>query len=62
MNEVMNIKKIRKKLKISQQEFAKICGLSRTYISNLENDKIHNPGIKTVETIKKSIIDYIFLN
>ena len=59
---MINVKAIRKKLKMSQEEFAKICDLSRVYISNLENGKIKNPGINTIEGIKKSVIDYIFLN
>ena len=57
----MNVKAIRKKLHLSQDEFAKICGLSRVYISNLENNKVENPGSKTLEQIKKAIHDYIFL-
>lgn len=56
----MNIKEIRKRLKLSQQEFANICGLSRVYISNLENGKIKNPGVNTLDQIRKSIENYIF--
>lgn len=56
----MNIKEIRKKLKMSQQEFADICGLSRVYISNLENGKINNPGINTLNQIRSAVEKYIF--
>lgn len=62
MENSLNVKSIRKKLKMSQSTLANICGLSRVYISNLENNKIYNPGIKTLEKIKKAIIDYIFLD
>lgn len=58
----MDIKDIRKKIKMSQREFALMCGVSRVYISNLENNKIKNPGSKTLGQIKKSVEEYIFLN
>ena len=56
----MNLKQIRKRLHLSQAEFAEICQISRVYLSNLENDKVDNPGSKTLENIKQSIIEYIF--
>lgn len=59
---MINVKAIRKKLHLNQQEFAKICGLSRVYISNLENGKVKNPGIETIDKIKKSVTSYIFFN
>lgn len=62
MKESLNVKRIRKKLKMNQSDFAKICGLSRVYISILENGKVNNPGVKTIEKIKKSVINYIFLD
>lgn len=58
----MNIKSIRKKLHLSQEEFAKICNVSRVYISNLENNKINNPGSKTLEQIRKAVENYIFFD
>lgn len=57
----MDLKQIRKRLHLSQTEFADICKISRVYLSNLENNKVDNPGSKTLENIKKAIIDYIFL-
>ncbi len=31
-----NVRKYRKKMKISQEKFAELCGLHRTYISDIE--------------------------
>lgn len=58
----MDIKNIRKKLNMSQQEFGNLCGVSRVYISNLENNKINNPGSKTLRQIEESINNYIFFS
>lgn len=58
----MDIRNIRKKLNMSQQEFSDLCGVSRVYISNLENNKINNPGSKTLKQIEESVNNYIFFS
>lgn len=44
------IKKLRKEKKISQVDFAKQCGISQTYLSQLENDE-RNPTVNVLEKI-----------
>lgn len=58
----MDIKDMRKKLKMSQREFSDLCGVSRVYISNLENNKIKNPGSNTLKQIEESVKNYIFFS
>lgn len=44
------IKKMRKEKKITQIDFAKQCGISQTYLSQLENDE-RNPTVDVLERI-----------
>lgn len=56
-----NIKKIRTNKKLNQEEFAKMIGISRTYLSDLENDR-KSPSIDTVNKIADSLhISSVFL-
>lgn len=48
------IKFLRKKLGLSQEKFAELCGLDRTYITSLENGK-RNISIVNLEKITKSL-------
>ncbi len=49
-----NIKKYRKGKRISQQALADLCGLHRTYISDLENAKC-NPTLSVLLTLAESL-------
>lgn len=46
----VTIKKLRKEKKITQIDFAKQCGISQTYLSQLENDE-RNPTVDVLERI-----------
>ncbi len=46
----LNIRRARKRRKVSQQALADMCGLHRTYISDLENAKC-NPTLSVMITI-----------
>jgi transcriptional regulator with XRE-family HTH domain len=43
----------RKKLKVSQEEFADMCGLDRTYIGGIERGE-RNLGLVNIERIAKT--------
>ncbi len=47
-----NIKKARKKLKMSQVELAKLMDVDKSYISNLENSK-GNPTLNTLHKLSE---------
>jgi len=49
-----NIKRYRKGNRISQQTLADMCGLHRTYISDLENAKC-NPTLGVLLTLARSL-------
>lgn len=49
-----NIKKIRKEKKLSQQELSELMGISRSYLSDVENDR-YNPSIKTITQLAKQL-------
>ena len=49
-----NIKYYRKSMKISQQAFADMCGLHRTYISDLENAKC-NPTLGVMVVVARAL-------
>lgn len=49
-----NIKRYRKGSRISQQTLADMCGLHRTYISDLENAKC-NPTLSVLMTLAASL-------
>lgn len=46
------IKKLRTKRKIRQKDFAEKCGISQTYLSQIENDD-RNPTISVLEKISE---------
>ena len=48
---VFNIKKIREKQNISIRKLSQLTGLSRTYLSNLENNKRVNPTLSSLSAI-----------
>lgn len=49
-----NIKQIRKEKKLTQQELAKKMGISRSYLSDVENNR-YNPSSKTIETLAEKL-------
>ncbi len=49
-----NIKRYRKTKRVSQQALADMCGLHRTYISDLENAKC-NPTLSVMMVVAKSL-------
>ncbi len=49
-----NIKRSRKAKRVSQQALADMCGLHRTYISDLENAKC-NPTLSVMMVVAKSL-------
>lgn len=49
-----NIKKIRKEKKLTQQELAKKIGISRSYLSDVENNR-YNPSSKTIESFAEKL-------
>lgn len=49
-----NLKRLRKKARLSQEELALRCGLDRTYISGCERG-IRNPSIVSVEKIAEAL-------
>lgn len=48
---VFNIKEIREKQNISIRKLSQLAGLSRTYLSNLENNKRVNPTLSSLSAI-----------
>lgn len=48
---VFNIKRIREKQNISIRKLSQLTGLSRTYLSNLENNKRVNPTLSSLSAI-----------
>lgn len=48
---VFNIKRIREKQNISIRKLSQLAGLSRTYLSNLENNKRVNPTLSSLSAI-----------
>jgi transcriptional regulator with XRE-family HTH domain len=45
-----NLKKVRKENKFTQFELAKEIGISRTYLSDLENNR-YSPSLKTAQSL-----------
>lgn len=54
MNIGNTIRSLRKKRGITQKELSKLCGISQTYISQIENDA-RNPTLNTLDIIGKSL-------
>lgn len=58
------ISEIRRKMKISQSELAQDVQISRTHLSDIENDKT-NPSIDIAKRISHALganVEYIFFN
>lgn len=49
-----NLKKIRVKKDITQTELAKILGVDKSFISNIENGKT-NPTLSTITSLAKAL-------
>jgi transcriptional regulator with XRE-family HTH domain len=49
-----NIKKLRIEKDISQIEFARILGVDRSFVSNIENGK-NNPTLSTITSLAKAL-------
>jgi transcriptional regulator with XRE-family HTH domain len=50
-----NIKKLRKKLKISQDKLSKLANISHNTIIKIESGAIQNPTIETAQKIAKAL-------
>lgn len=56
-----NIKNLRKKAGLTQEEFSSLIGISRSYLGDLENDR-RNPSIETIKKISKLLnVSIIYL-
>lgn len=57
-----NLKKIRTQKNIAQTEIAKILGVDRSFVSNIENGK-NNPTLSTIANLAKALkvsVDELF--
>ena len=61
MNVGEKIKRVRTNKGLSQQDFAEATGLSRTYISDLENNR-KSPSVKTLEKIAKKMNTFLYIS
>lgn len=52
---IFNIKKIREKKNISIRKLSQMTDISRTYLSNLENNKRVNPTLSTLYSIATAL-------
>lgn len=52
---VFVIKNVRKSKNITLYRLVKITGLSYSYLSELENNKVYNPSLKTIYSIAKAL-------
>ena len=48
------IQELRKQKNISQDDFSKLCGISKNYLSQIENNR-KNPTIEVLENISKHL-------
>ena len=55
MNIGKTIKELRKRKGLSQQELAKLTGISQTYISQLEKNADRNPSVEILNKISKAL-------
>ena len=62
-NSADNLRQIRAKNRISQDELAELCGISQQYICKIENEKV-NPSIyilfKIADSLKITVNDLIY--
>jgi transcriptional regulator with XRE-family HTH domain len=49
------VKELREKQKISQTELASRSGISRTYLSLIENNKVSNLRLQTMQNISSAL-------
>lgn len=49
------VKELREKQKISQTELASRAGVSRTYLSLIENNKVSNLRLQTMQNISSAL-------
>lgn len=52
------IKDERKKLGISRRQFAITCGISASYLGEIERGEKQNPSVETLEKIRKGLNHY----
>ena len=60
---INNIKELRTQLKLTQEDLAKMCGVSRQTINAIENDK-YDPSLQLafdLAKVLKSTIDDLFI-
>lgn len=51
----LNLKIARIKKKLTQKELADIVGVSRDYVSSLENGRAKNPSIELMKNLSKAL-------
>ncbi|GAA0440171.1 helix-turn-helix transcriptional regulator [Virgibacillus salarius] len=59
-----HIKKLRRSVKISQEELAKLCKVSRQTINAIENDK-YDPTLQlafNIANVLETTVDELFIN
>lgn len=59
-----NIRELRKSIKLSQEELAKLCNVSRQTINAIENDK-YDPTLQlafNIATVLNTTVDKLFIN
>lgn len=59
-----NIRELRKSIKLSQEELAKLCNVSRQTINAIENDK-YDPTLQlafNIATVLHTTVDKLFIN
>lgn len=54
MNLGITIKNIRKQKKLTQKEFASLCGITQTYLSQIENNS-KEPNLSTLKSISHNL-------
>lgn len=54
MNLGYTIKKIRKQKKITQNEFSSLCGITQTYLSQIEGN-LKEPSLSALKSISKKL-------
>ena len=52
---IFNIKKIRENKELSIRRLSQLTGISRTYLSDLENNRRSNPSIQILSDISKAL-------
>lgn len=59
-----NIRELRKSVKLSQEELAKLCNVSRQTINAIENDK-YDPTLQlafNIATVLNTTVDELFIS